>query len=183
MRQQNMKYLYCIKPRHVTWMIEVALMKKRKSISYYIVWFCVTLIIGSSLFALIWQPSFEHGVISIKIMDSYVGYNLWGFLTSLLLLLAFVYFFIKSFRSSTKLKSVTIAALLSGVLFIFLLGQITYGWTSYPPLSSLGQSQLTRERYNLLVLSIQGILIIAMIFLLFRWYREKDNADNTSLPK
>lgn len=158
-------------------------MRKRKPIPFYIVCFCLTLIIGSSLFALIWQPSFEHGVISIKIMDSYVGYSLWGFVTSVLLLLAFIYFFAKTFRPSVKQKTVTIAALIAGVLFIFLLNQITYGWTSYPPLSSLGRSQLTVEKYNLILLSIQSIIAIAMAFLLFRWYRLKNNAANTGLSK
>src|ERR1044071_9623093 len=112
-------------------------MRKPKTIPFYVVCFCLTLIVGSSLVALIWQPGFEQGIISIKIMDSYVGYNLWGFLTSVLLLLAFIYSFAKTFCSSAKQKATIITALVAGVLFIFLLNHITYGWTSYWPLTSL----------------------------------------------
>jgi hypothetical protein len=163
--------------------LKAALMRKHKSIPFYIVYFCLTLIIGSSLFALLWQPSFEHGVISIKIMDSYVGYNLWGFLISVLLLLAFIYFFIRTFNSSVKQKTSYVIALVAGVIFILLLDHITYGWTSYPPLSPLGIKQLTAEKYDQILLSIKGIVAIAIAFLLFRWYKQKNNAANTGLPK
>lgn len=154
-------------------------MRKRKSIPFYIVCFCLTLIIGSSLFALIWQPGFEHGFMSIKIMNSYVSYNLWGLLTSVLLLSAFIYSFAKTFHSSKKQKTAFITAFVTGVLFISLLNHITYGWTSYPPLSSLGKNQLTVEKYNTILISVQSIIAVAMAFLLFRWYKLKINAANS----
>lgn len=158
-------------------------MRKRKSITFYIIYFCLALIIGGSLFALLWQPGFEYGVISIKIMDSYVGYNLWLFLTSVLLLITFIYFFTRVFRSSAKQTTAFIIALVAGVIFIVLLDHITYGWTSYPPLSSLGRSQLTAEKYSLILLSVKGIIAIAIAFLLLRWSKLKNNDANPSLPK
>lgn len=160
-----------------------ASMRKRKSISFYIVCFCLTLIVVSSLYALLWQPSFEYGVISIKIMDSYVAYNLWGFLISVLLLIIFIYFFLRICLLPRRDKPAFITALLAGVIFIFLLDNITYGLTSYPPLASLGMCQLTADKYNLILVFIKSILILAIAFLLFRWYKLKNNAANGNFPK
>jgi cytochrome bd-type quinol oxidase subunit 2 len=153
-------------------------MRKRKSIPFYIVCFCLALIIGSSLFAVLWQPSFEHGIISIKIMDSYVAYNLWGFLGSVVLLVIFMYFTIRVCRFQKRDKPAFFTALLAGFIFIFLLDYITYGWTSYPPLAPLGIKQLTAEKYNLILLVIKGIVIAAIAFLIFKWFKLKTDAAN-----
>jgi hypothetical protein len=141
------------------------------------------LIFGVGLFALIWQPGFEQGVISIKIMDSYVGYSLWGFFAAALLLVAFIYLFARAFRTRPKQAPAYIAPLLIGTVFIFLLNNITYGWTSYPSLSSLGKNQLTVDKYTLILLSIQGVMVIGMVFLLLRWLRLKNNSVNTGQSK
>jgi cytochrome bd-type quinol oxidase subunit 2 len=158
-------------------------MRKRKSIPFYIVYFCLALIAGSSLFAVLWQPSFEDGIISIKIMDSYVAYNLWGFLASVLLLAIFIYFTIRICRSSKRDKPAFFTALTAAFIFIFLLNYITYGWTSYPPLAPLGLKQLTAEKYNQILLVIKGIVVTAIAFLIFRWFKLKADAANTSFVK
>ena len=75
-----------------------------------------------------------------------------------------------------KQKTATIIALIAGVLFIFVINHITYGWTYYPPLNALGQSGLTVEKYNSILLSIQSIISIAIAFLLFKWYKLKNKA-------
>jgi len=141
-------------------------MRKRKSIPFYIVCFCLALIAGSSLFAVLWQPSFEHGIISIKIMDSYVAYNLWGFLASVLLLAIFIYFTVRICRTPRRDKLSFFTALTAGFVFIFLLNYITYGWTSYPPLAPLGFKQLTAEKYSQILLVIQGIVVGVIAFLI-----------------
>ena len=116
-------------------------------------------------------------------MDSYVAYNLWRFLTSVLLLITFIYFFGKTLHSSSSHKLSFIIALLAGVVFILLLDHITYGWTSYPPLSVFGKNQLTAEKYNLVLLFIKIIIAIAIAFLLFRRYKLKSDGVDKGLPK
>jgi heme/copper-type cytochrome/quinol oxidase subunit 1 len=158
-------------------------MRKRKSIPFYIVCVCLALIVTSCLYALLWQPSFEHGVISIKIMGSKVGYSLWGFMTALLLLIVFILLSTKVFRSPKEDKPSFIVALLAGIGLIILLGQITYGWTTYPSLSFLERSQLTAEKYGMMMLSIKSLIAIGVAFLVYKWYKQKDTAANTGLPK
>lgn len=135
------------------------------------------------MFAMLWQPSFEHGIISIKIMDSYVAYNLWGFLASVLLLVIFICFTIRICRSQRRDKAAFFTALIAGFVFIFLLNFITYGWTSYPPLAPLGIKQLTAEKYSQMLLVIQGIVVVAIALLIFRWFKLKTDAANTSFVK
>ena len=154
----------------------VSQMRKRKSIPFYIVCFCLALIAGSSLFALLWQPGFEQGIITIKIMDSIVAFHLWRFFASVLLLLIFIYFFVKTYRYPKKEKPAFVTALSAGLIFILLLDHITYGWTSYPSLAPLGIRQLTLEKYNLVRSVIKSIIVIAIAFLLFRWYKPANNS-------
>ncbi len=155
-------------------------MRQRKSIPFYIVCFCLALILCSGLFAMLWQQSFKHGIIYVKIMDSNVAYNLWGFLASILLLITFIYFFIKFYRFPRRDKPAFFAALSAGSIFIFLLDFITYGWTSYPPLAPLGLKELTVEKYNVILLVIKSLIVVAIAFLLFRWFKLKNNAANTA---
>ncbi|ANE50446.1 hypothetical protein [Flavisolibacter tropicus] len=116
-------------------------------------------------------------------MDSYVAYNLWGFFVSVLLLIIFIYFFVRLYYSPRRDKAAFITALSTGIVFIFLIDYITYGWTSYPPLASLGISQLTEEKYNLILLVIKSIMAIAIVLLFFRWYKLKNSAANTGSVK
>jgi len=158
-------------------------MKMRNSIMLYVAWFSLILIIGVYLFAYSKQPDFQNGVIIIKIMGSSVGYKLWGMLTVLLLLIAFLYLFLRVFLIPTKHLSIYLIALCIGVIFIFLLNHITYGWTTYPPLTALEKNQLTDQEYDWILLCLKGIIATAMAILVYRWYRLNINSLKTSLPK
>ena len=147
--------------------------KSTKSIAYYIVLICLSLIFGSIILVFLW-PIFEYGVVSIRVKNTVVGFYTPTFLTSFFLLVTFIVLTIKIFRKRSIKLLTMIFALLTGISFIISLGYQSYGWTSYPSISELEQDRgLIPEFFHnaFTVLTIIVSILICLIIIL--WFKRR----------
>ena len=155
--------------------------KRSKSIPYYIVVVCLCLIFGSMIAVYVWQI-FEDGVVSIVIQGSSVGFDTPIFLAVLFSLIGFVILAILNFRNKKVKTLIRISALLFGLLFIFSLGYLSFGWTSYAPIVP-SRGSFSPNFLFAILLGLKIAVVVTMLLIIFRWFKTRRIADNIGIPK
>jgi heme/copper-type cytochrome/quinol oxidase subunit 1 len=148
-------------------------MPRTISIPVYIILVCLGLIFGSMILILLW-PIFETGVIHFRILGKAVGFEAVPFFISLGLLVAFVTLCIIIFRNKNSRLITTVLAILNGIAFIVSLNYQSFGWTSYPPLTSLsGKSDPIPGFFNIVFFSLLGLVVLLIGVIIFKWFKRR----------
>jgi hypothetical protein len=109
---------------------------EKKSVAYYVVITCLVLIAVPSLYAMIWQPSFSEGYISIPFGKGSFIFSLWKFTPAFLALLTFFYMVFRTYKSDFKKRPFILSNILgvAAVGFcVLLLWNFSYTETSFGP--------------------------------------------------
>jgi heme/copper-type cytochrome/quinol oxidase subunit 1 len=103
---------------------------------------------------------------------------------TMLLILIYLVYLVKELRQGFSRKFPNIVLLCSGICMIVMLNQLSYlvtqtmGFTWYPPLSSLGSSEIKENPVIKMVIDIllvmQLLVILSLLYVTFRWGKRSD---------
>jgi hypothetical protein len=141
---------------------------RRKSIPYYVVLVCLTLIGVSTLFGLLWQPSFEYGYISMRFYSGHLHFSLWTFLPALIFITLFIYYTFRVIKKYYSTREFVLAEL-AGLGFIIFLSLLRPAYTSRSTAGFADGNAL--HLFSQMLLFSRVLVGVVMLLLLFRWRR------------
>lgn len=144
------------------------MIRKKKSIAFWIVVVCLTLIFVSMFLSLIWQEGFTSGIARITVKGGSVGFNLWKLVMVAVLLIIQLRVAIRSRRKWPEVVWTGVIGCLCSAAVFYLIDRSVYGWTSYPPLSSLGHAQLTYDDLQTRLWFVKGLSAVLALLAMWR---------------
>ena len=150
-----------------------------KELAWLLLAVAITLVLAFTVFD--WG-SFSREQITIKYYDIYSAVSIEIFLVALFSIICFLMFLIKEIRHRFSRKIPSIIIIASGILLVIMLTMTTKffpiigGYTTYPPLSALGDNGTDvhygwDEEVNLLaniIITIQAIVIFTIVYIGYR---------------
>ena len=140
-----------------------------KSILNELVWLAFSLLLSISVVLLFWEWNREYHLIYIRISGTDVVFSEHSLIFLLWMFLSFKVFIVREFFRNSNNNLRRVLALIAIFTFIISINFLRAGWTSYPPLESLGEKEFTREMYNHGVFMISFIAIILMVVFIIWW--------------
>jgi hypothetical protein len=162
---------------------------KFKPLFIEISWIMLSILLTLLITGFIFDWSLLENTIDIHLHDTYFVLSLGTFLFPLFFLLNIVIFSIKEARQGFCKTVPNIIILLSGLLLIIYLTNLSKnfirvgttfsrGWTAYPPLAALHEAQQEQMKEHLLVTIIvnsitvlQLVVTLALLYISFLWGR------------
>lgn len=151
----------------------------RKSIPYYIILFCLSVIGLSILYAFLWQESFKHGIITLPFLEGDLGFYLWEFLSVFISLLLFVYYLIKAVKSSYRNKFF-ILFLLFGVAAITGLFLLPFRWGITHTSGKYIDTESVSIKFATIVNWLKASIVLTMLFLFYQRYKFLRSVNNAA---
>jgi len=140
-----------------------------KSILNELVWLAFSLLLSITVVWLFWEWNIENRLIRIRILETRVVFPDSILIFLLWMLMTFIFFILKELLTKRKNEVGKLMAIIAGLIFIILINFLPAGWTSYPPLASLGEKEFTREMYSHGVFMISLIALILMVVFIIWW--------------
>jgi heme/copper-type cytochrome/quinol oxidase subunit 1 len=144
---------------------------------------CILITLLLSIFCLKWN--LKHNEIILHFHDTYFVLPALYIIISVFLLFSFLVYFIRLVRNRFNKNTPIVITLIDGLLLIIILAftmknlyvdnLAISGWTAYPPLSSLGESNLkfnldpTVNVLNNILLALQIIVTISLVYTSYKW--------------
>src|SRR5690349_9257365 len=109
-------------------------------------WLTLSLVLSVLLSLFLFGKTFLSGDLDLHIHDTYFVIPSWLILTPLFLFVAFIFYFIRTFKNKFNTKLPNWVLVISGIILLISLTILikTFpqfsirGWSVYPPLSALG---------------------------------------------
>lgn len=139
---------------------------RKKSVSFYILVCCLTLIGSTLLFAILWQPSFQYGFISIPYGKGAMTFSLRMFLPTLICIGLFLIFSIKIYKyqnASRYFQKAVFFGLISISLLILLFNDLSFG-ESGNNLSSVETDSFMYLAWPFFTLIIFHVAVLLLLF-------------------
>jgi hypothetical protein len=157
-----------------------------------IIWLLALLMLAIIVTRFFFQLWLSNSALDVFLDANYVMLQQWVVIIAVFLFLTFVSFSIKALHRNFHSKSQNLIALLSGMILVIALTiipnellkhSLTFsgGWTSYPPLSALGDTNFaTAPTHNrtirlltYLFMTLQLGVTISLLFLAYSWGKTK----------
>ena len=131
---------------------------------------CLFILLSAYLFMLLWQDGIPHGFYIVTVRTTRFGFELSTFGPYLL---SFVCFWISSIMairySSFKWL---VSAWLLGIASVILSFFLSYGYTIYPPLSSLGEGNFNDPKLlSGMIIGLRILVGLVLLLLFFHWQK------------
>ncbi len=144
---------------------------RKKSVSFYILVCCLTLIGSTILFAILWQPSFQYGFISIPYGKGAMNFSLLLFVPTLICIGLFLFFLLKIYKYQNfyrYFKKAVFFGIISISLLTLLFYNLSYGET--------GNNRSSVEVYSFMYLAwpFFTLIILHAAVLLFLFVKRKN---------
>jgi hypothetical protein len=155
-----------------------------------VLWLSISLVLSVILAFMIFGKMLFSGITDLHFHDTYFVLAGVHALPPVFLVVTFAVYVVKVFRDAFKqvlanwiLVLTGVAAIIMFAFFIKWLSMIfTGGWTSYPPLSALGDTQLSQPTLDtgaglmITCLSvIQFAILVILLYATYRWGKSKNS--------
>jgi len=144
-----------------------------KSILNELAWLAFSFLLSIAVVWLFCEWNIENRLIRIRILETRVVFPDSILIFLLWMLMTFIFFILKELLGNRKNDAGKLMGIIAGLIFIILINFLPAGWTSYPPLESLGEKQFTRENYNhgLFMLAVFALIlmVVFIIWWVYKW--------------
>ena len=161
--------------------------KVGRQILMEVLWLTVSLGITILIISMLFRWSFTNETIDIHLYENIYLVNKWHILIPLFLLVTFLIYFIKEFRTSFRRNLANTLLVIVGSTLIVSITILTRaisqsfitGWTIYPPLSALGPGDpvvahdpATKAILNILII-VQILILLMLLIVAYSWGSKK----------
>ena len=168
--------------------------KLSRQVFIEVAWLSVSLGFTLLLALLLLGRNFLSDTIDVHLHDTYFVIAPFHVLSAAFFLVTFIIYFVKEFRNSFRRIIANWILIMIGLTLVIALTYLietfshifTVGWTSYPPLSALpetdsGLSPDPVARFIIYFLTAIQILVLTMLLIAaFRWGKQKGSEKNTT---